>query len=402
MKHYTALEYLCIALANHYGKDKESFENRIAWAQQNWDKVSVYDAEEPAEFLAAKLAMRDTLAGKPTGFMISLDATSSGPQLLSLLLGDPNGAIITNAIVGKAGPVRKDCYTLVYEEYKKLAGSNACNSRSDVKKCVMQRCYGGKAMVKSIFGDNAPLFEQAMKNSMKYTYWAIEELLWQHEHNGADRTGYNWVMPDGFNVGIKIEKTISHQFVYKEETIKFYSKEETADKHYKGLPANITHSVDSLVMREMLNRCMYNPNIKHFLDFKANVVPELPLEDYKSRQVYRLINLYHDSGFLSSRVLDFINKKNLRTLGIADVEAIKDLIKSLPAKPFKIMGIHDSYHCHCNYANDLREQYKNLLVGVAKSNLMDFIYQQLDLDKSVIFKFRDLSQYAEKEEYAIC
>ena len=66
------------------------------------------------------------------------------------------------------------------------------------------------------------------------------------------------------------------------------------------------------------------------------------------------------------------------------------------------MGIHDSYHCHCNYANDLREQYKNLLVGVAKSNLMDFIYQQLDLDKSVTFKFRDLSQYAEKEEYAIC
>ena len=71
MKHYTALDYLFIALANHYGKDKLNFEDRIAWAQQNWDKVSVYDADEPAEFLAAKLAMRDTLAGRPTGCMIA-------------------------------------------------------------------------------------------------------------------------------------------------------------------------------------------------------------------------------------------------------------------------------------------------------------------------------------------
>ena len=64
MKTYKSLDYLYIALANHFGKDKLSFEDRIQWAKENWNKVSPKDADEPAEFYHAQLAMHDYMEKK--------------------------------------------------------------------------------------------------------------------------------------------------------------------------------------------------------------------------------------------------------------------------------------------------------------------------------------------------
>ena len=62
--------------------------------------------------------MQDYLEKKPTGFMVSMDATSSGPQILSLVSGDINGALMTYAIVMNGEKAsRRDCYTEVYNHY---------------------------------------------------------------------------------------------------------------------------------------------------------------------------------------------------------------------------------------------------------------------------------------------
>lgn len=408
MKTYKSLDYLYIALANHFGKDKLNFEDRIQWAKENWDKVSPKDADEPAEFYHAQCAMRDFIEGKPTGFMASMDATSSGPQILSLVSGDINGALMTNAIVMNGEKAsRKDCYAEVYNRFIELKGGVINGiTRQDCKEAVMQRCYGGKSRVKELFGDDAPIFEQALKDCMPMVYWTIECMLWAHRTHGSDRTEYSWVMPDGFEVLLQVESLVVHKFKQDDELVEFYSKEQVADKYYKGLPANVTHSIDSLIMREMFCRCMFEKHIKYFSKYNTDINhnPDDKLDDYKSRNLYRLIELYHQSKFLSARVFEFLTGTNIRTLDYEDAVAIIELINSLPAKAFDLVGIHDSYHCHVNYVNDLRQQYQNVLYALTNSNTFMFVVTQLGLGLEGIFNghFQNISKLVRNEEYAIC
>lgn len=80
MKLYSPFEYLCIDIANAKGLDKLLFEERIAWVTRNIYNLEAYarDAEDPALYIKAVLAMRQAQAGKPIGHLISLDSVCSG------------------------------------------------------------------------------------------------------------------------------------------------------------------------------------------------------------------------------------------------------------------------------------------------------------------------------------
>ena len=82
MKHLSALDYLCIDIANNVGKqgdflgDKDTFENRIQWVKDNVNDLPEYydKAEDKYQYLKGVLALTDVLAGKPTGHTVALDA----------------------------------------------------------------------------------------------------------------------------------------------------------------------------------------------------------------------------------------------------------------------------------------------------------------------------------------
>lgn len=80
MHHFTGSQYLAIAIANAFGLDKKTWNQRLAWVAENRDNLKTLQrqAKEPAMFFAAVQALEDAEAGKPSGFPISLDATSSG------------------------------------------------------------------------------------------------------------------------------------------------------------------------------------------------------------------------------------------------------------------------------------------------------------------------------------
>lgn len=80
MQRFTGKEYLYIDIANHYGLDKKRWQERINWVRTRMDRLEQYiaDAEEPAEYYAAVLALREVQKGNKIGYPISLDATSSG------------------------------------------------------------------------------------------------------------------------------------------------------------------------------------------------------------------------------------------------------------------------------------------------------------------------------------
>lgn len=80
MKKYSGWEYLLIDAANAYGKDKDLFEARIKWAEDNLaDLENLYDtADSQPLFASAVLAIRKAQNGLPSGHLVGLDATCSG------------------------------------------------------------------------------------------------------------------------------------------------------------------------------------------------------------------------------------------------------------------------------------------------------------------------------------
>jgi hypothetical protein len=98
MQTYTAGEYILIALANAMGKDKLSFRQRIQEMSDIFLKdehtqtisiakeiIATQEVESPMLFLKAAHALVDYVESKPSGFWMSLDATASGIQILSVL-----------------------------------------------------------------------------------------------------------------------------------------------------------------------------------------------------------------------------------------------------------------------------------------------------------------------------
>ena len=99
---YTPLEYIKIDIANHYGLDREQFEFRIKWVDDNHGNLETLeaDAKDKYRYAAAVLALREVEAGKPTGHLVGLDACASGPQIMSALMRDAIGAENTS-LIGK-------------------------------------------------------------------------------------------------------------------------------------------------------------------------------------------------------------------------------------------------------------------------------------------------------------
>lgn len=132
---FSGKDYLKIDIASNFGLDKASWDDRIYWFDTNQDHLEdlVQQAKEPALFYAGVKAWRDVLAGKPIGYMISLDATSSGLQLLAALTGDRAAASLCNVIdTGK----REDAYTNIYQVMLNKVDEESKIDRDKVKDAI--------------------------------------------------------------------------------------------------------------------------------------------------------------------------------------------------------------------------------------------------------------------------
>lgn len=80
MQEFTPLQYLQIDIANLYGKDKLTWEERLAWFKENQENLlsMVEDADKPHQFYAAVINYDNAASGAVNHHGITLDGTSSG------------------------------------------------------------------------------------------------------------------------------------------------------------------------------------------------------------------------------------------------------------------------------------------------------------------------------------
>ena len=136
MQTFSGKEYLMMDVAGNFGLDNKEWDVRLAWFEDHkdclWDMQK--QAKEPALYFAAVQAWEDTLAGKSSGYPISLDATCSGLQILSVLTGDRSAASLCNVVsTGK----REDAYTTIYEYMVDELGEQGKIKRDQTKQAIL-------------------------------------------------------------------------------------------------------------------------------------------------------------------------------------------------------------------------------------------------------------------------
>lgn len=407
MQTFTGREYLKIDIASSFGLEKKSWSERLAWFDQNENNLLklVPQAEEPALYYAGVKAYEDVKAGKPTGYMISLDATSSGLQLLAALTGDRSAAELCNVVdTGN----RQDAYTAIYNEMLRKIDDQAKITRDHCKDAIMTSLYGSKAVPKRVFGEGALLdtFFHTMRNVAPGA-WELNEAflaMWNPE-----ALSHDWVLPDNFHVHIKVMDFVKERVHFLNQPFDVFYYENRPMEEGRSLGANTIHSVDGMIVREITRRCDYDPrhvrNVRKALQSPTERPHEDDLSTSDHANLHELSVLwghYTASGYLSARVIDYITSVTASFMSQEERDQVLELLDTFPKRPFKVVSIHDCFRCHPNYGNDLRRQYNLQLAIIAKSDLLGFLISQIVGRPITIGKlYPDLHKDILKTNYAL-
>lgn len=378
MQTFTSLEYIQIHIANTYGCDKWDYTDRILWTLVHDNELEELtdEADDPYSYWVAVNEYRKVLEGKPTGLIVRFDATASGAQLLSVMTGCRKGCEATNAISDH----RSNPYMRVRDAMQVELGEDVDVSYSDCKQAVMTSLYGSKETPKKIFGKHLDAFYKAVKQVFPGAFAVMPVLLGSWNTN---KSYHSWVMPDGYEVYKPVlDKSIASVTV---EPINYDMKvqyyEQRPLKFGLANAADITHSVDSYLLRSVVRHCSYN---KDWVMSKLQEVEKLLPEYYEDFEI-SYPDLLEEPTELSTGEL---------------VGMYLDLHNMLLHEPFEVVTVHDSYGCHPNNMNTLRYWYNQCLARLNTNSVLEGILSQLGIELTI--NKENLFDDIVDNSYAIC
>ena len=254
MQQFNGIEYIKIDIANQMGHDKLLWQERINWVDDNEHKLEKLEnvADDRLLYIKAVRALRDAQNKVPTGFIMGLDATASGLQIMACLMGCEVTAANVNLI--NTG-VREDIYSKVSNLMTSICGTSI--SRSMVKPPVMTVFYGSTQQPKLTFGDDTPELESfytALDNIAPGGMECMRDIqgCW-----GGESLEHVWTLPDGHVAKVKVmvpvdKKVEIDELDHATFTHRVYVNE--AQDRGLSLAANIIHSIDGYMVREMVRR----------------------------------------------------------------------------------------------------------------------------------------------------
>lgn len=345
MKEFTGWQYLLIDLANHFGLDKEEYETRIQWAEDNLNSLEslVDQADSKPLYHKAVLAIRKAQKGIPTGHLVGFDAVCSGMQIMSALTGCKAGAEATGLVNPNK---RADAYTEATRIMGHILGDTVSLDRKTIKGAVMTVLYGSTKQPKEVFGDGTPelkAFYKMLTILCPGAYQLLQDLLnsWN-----PDTLAHSWKLPDGFDAVVPVIDSTDARIEVDElggASFTFQFKENKPTAKGKANAANMVHSIDSYILRSLIRRCNYNK--KEILRAKEVLLgrsqePSKALQE-KGMAKY-LLDQYVRSGMPDTRILEHLNPDNVEALSHEHCEKLLSTIEMmLQHKPFEIIAVHD-------------------------------------------------------------
>jgi hypothetical protein len=157
--------------------------------------------KEPYLFVAMMEALLKAKDGKEVGAICHVDATASGPQIISAALGDIKGMVNSNVIENPLLPEQRfDPYVMIYDSVKERLPETMEITRDDMKyDATMPFIYGGSAGVRKLFGEyeNAFYYGMAQCFPMCYNFLNILKDKWSMR-----RIHGSFTLPDGVVVHV--------------------------------------------------------------------------------------------------------------------------------------------------------------------------------------------------------
>lgn len=404
MKSFTGAEYLLIDLANNYGLDKETFDKRIAWARANFNDLEglVQEADEPLLFLKSLQTIREVEAGLEIGHLVEMDATTSGIQIMSAMTGCPTGAKWTNLVDTSK---RYDAYTESFESMKTYLSKTVKEiTRGMAKDALMTGFYGSSAVPEKVFGKGT--------NELDAFYSMAEKRLkgaWELRCDLIDvwnpyAESHSWSLPDGFECYVRttvkrkieceIDELDHHKFTH------IYESFEGTERGV-SLAANVIHSIDGYMVREISRRCNYKVSE---LDRTMKYID-------KALEHRDIAHVELDLSMPMSVVwaTKFGAAKQFAAMDTSSLLRLRTLLIDMRSRPsFPVICIHDAYKSHPNYVDHMRYWYKEVLAELAESDLLSHIFSELSGEDETYENVRggytktEMAELIRKSEYSIC
>jgi DNA-directed RNA polymerase len=184
---------------------------------------------------------------------MSIDATASGLQIMSALSGCKDTAKVCNML--NTG-TREDVYQMIADKMNVLLNGKYGVTRKDVKKPCMTTFYNSTAVPFKAFNKHQlKAFNDTLDGLMPGAMEVMEAI---NEYWNYDNDVHQWSLPDGHvarvpvtemsDVRIEVDELDHRTFTYR------YNKQQPSE-NYRSLVANIVHSVDGYVARQMVRNC---------------------------------------------------------------------------------------------------------------------------------------------------
>lgn len=378
---FTGGQYIMIDIMGQYGFDKLNFESRLATFEKYKDDLHAYidTADAPALYLKGIFAYEAALRGEAIGHVIGFDACASGPQIMSCIVGCAKGAHST----GLVDPtLRQDLYGITMDATKEAmeAEGNQLDTtrwaRKEIKSANMPWFYSSDAQPKKIFGIDTPEYYAFIDGMFAVTPGAANlrnDLLncWQ-----AGSKSHSWTLPDNHFAYVPVlnEKTVQVEVdELNHAQFSHIIRINEGTKTGRSIGANVVHSVDGIVVREMNRRCNY-----HVLEV-SEAMKVVSAELSKRGEVIPMTKPTTEfKNFLPTNLLLTITEEEAAALSSAELlRRYFRLVDMLESKSFEILCIHDEFKCHPNNMNQLRFHYKEILAELAESNILEDILNEI-------------------------
>ena len=401
MQEFTGFEYTKIDLANHYGLEKETFQARIDWVDDNMSCLEALadDADARPLYTAALMALRNAQVGVPSGHLVGLDACSSGIQIMGTLMGCP----VTCESTGLVNPnVRADIYTdvtAVMNRKLQQVGIKVAPHRADIKQALMTHFYGSTGKPKEIFGEETIELEKFYEAQAEVAPGAVttmEMLLGAWQPFGLS---HDWTLPDGFEakckvmvpVDVKIEVDELNHSTF---THRFYENEGTESG--LSIAANIVHSIDGMIVREMNRRCNYDKDVLQKAQQLIRNELTINWDSVTSVDTNAFMSLVEADNLVTS-------KTTVLSYSDSDLVRLDYLISmSLSHKSFPLVCVHDEFKAHANNMNHVRQHYIEIFAELGDSNLLADILTQVHQSPITVDKLTpNISTLIRRSNYAL-
>jgi len=204
---------LYIAIANHAGKSHLTWKERLDWVPKQVLDDIVW--KEAILGRKAVRALKDTQEGKPSGYVMSVDATSSGLQVMAAISGCKETAKLVNMI---DPTIRCDVYTEIADLMNMQLPKPV--PRKIIKQVAMTHFYNSRATPKLLLSkDELKVFYDVITGLLPGAENVMEmiNVCWNPE---ADH--HTWVMPDGHTVYIPVVEGINGIYTDKVSQLPFW------------------------------------------------------------------------------------------------------------------------------------------------------------------------------------